>query len=162
MLDLQRLSRHKYLVIFVAVLIAGGALLPSRFAFTTTVSLKYRLFFLKHVSGDAPVRKSNYVMFPMHTHLILEGKEFVAIKQVACQPGDTLEVKGRDYYCNGEFIASAKPLSMRGEPLAAFQFSGAVPADMFFVTGHHKDSYDSRYFGFLRKEDVKAIAYPII
>ncbi len=162
MLDLQKLSRHKYLLIFVTVLIAGGALLPSRFAFTTTVSLKHRFFFLKNVSGDVPVRKNSYVMFPMHTQFILEGREFVAIKQVSCQPGDTLELKGRDYYCNGEFIASAKPLSMKGEPLSAFRFSGPVPSGMLFVTGHHKDSYDSRYFGFVRKEDVKAIVYPII
>ncbi len=162
MSDLRKLLRHKHVLIFIAVLVAGGSLIPSRFAFTTTVSLKHRLFFIKNVSCDAQVRKNSYVMFPLHTQLILEGKEFVAIKQVTCQPGDMLEAKGKGYYCNGELIATAKPVSLKGEPLAAFDFNGRVPSGMLFVTGHHKDSYDSRYFGFVRREDVKAIAYPLI
>jgi signal peptidase I len=159
---MRRLYHHRYVFIFTAVLIVGGSLIPTRFAFTTTVSLNHRIFFLKHISDIREIAKHDYVMFPMHTKLILEGKEFTAIKQVTCDAGDKLEVKGKDYFCNGKSLGSAKSKSLRGEPLTQFVFNGAVPSGMLFVTGHHKDSYDSRYFGFVRREDVKAIAHPII
>ncbi|MCR4286833.1 MAG: S26 family signal peptidase, partial [Deltaproteobacteria bacterium] len=32
---------------------------------------------------------------------------------------------------------------------------------LLFVTGEHKDSYDSRYFGFIRRDQVMAKAYPV-
>jgi len=43
----------------------------------------------------------------------------------------------------------------------AFSFSGKVPDGALFVVGDSPDSYDSRYFGFLRKEDVIKIAHPV-
>lgn len=83
------------------------------------------------------------------------------IKRVSCVPGERLETRGRDYYCNGMFLGRAKEVGRKGQKLDNFAFNGTVPEDRMFVTGDHPDSYDSRYWGFLSKEEVTASANPL-
>jgi type IV secretory pathway protease TraF len=88
-------------------------------------------------------------------------------KLVACGPGDAFSVKGLEYYCNGRLIAQAKLTTRNGIVLRPFMFEGKVPPKMFFALGHSfrqeggrmvDDSYDSRYFGFVRfDESWKAV-----
>ena len=162
MLKLSSLSDPRkvlYLLLFIGSLVFGGMNIPSRFSVTTTPSLKHRVFFLKNTSIG--IKKGDYVLFNMSTSYINNGKRFNAIKEVSCVPGEYLTVKDKNYSCNGQFIGHAKDVSLRGEPVNNFQFDGHIPEGMIFVTGDHKNSYDSKYFGFLRRKDVKAIACPI-
>jgi type IV secretory pathway protease TraF len=91
-------------------------------------------------------------------------------KLVACGTGDTIAVKGLEYYCNGRLIAKAKLTTRKGLVLKPFVFAGRVPPNSFFALGHsfHReggrlvdDSYDSRYFGFVRF-DESWMAVPIL
>ena len=56
----------------------------------------------------------------------------------------------------------AKEISLQGKKLTAFKYAGTVPEGKMFLTGSHKDSYDSRYFGFIDGKDILYVAYPII
>lgn len=150
-----------YLLLFIGALVFGGINIPSRFSVTITPSLKHRVFFLKNTSNGSEIKKDNYVLFNMSTSYINNGKRFNAIKEVSCVSREYLTVKDKNYFCDEQFIGHAKDISLRGEPVNNFLFDGHIPEGMIFVTGGHKDSYDSKYFGFLRRKDVKAIAYPI-
>ena len=95
------------------------------------------------------------------TH-IQDGEPLKTTKKVGCVSGDSLSVKWKKhYYCNGTYLGYAKDKSIKGNPVENFIHNGIIPEGMLFVIGDHPDSYDSKYFGFLRKENVKAIAYPI-
>jgi signal peptidase I len=94
---------------------------------------------------------------PMTKELKLKN----AIKEVVCVGGDRLTVRGKDYYCNEVHLDRAKDMSQRGERVDNFKYSGIVPAGSFFVMGHTIDSFDSRYFGFIRTGDLKKIAHPL-
>ena len=164
MLKLSNLSDPRkilYLLLFMGILVFGGINIPSRFSVTTTPSLKHRVFFLKKTSDGSEIKKGNYVLFNMSTSYINNGKRFNAIKGVSCVSGEYLTVKDKAYFCDGQFIGHAKDRSLRGEPVNNFLFNGQIPEGMIFLTGDHKDSYDSKYFGFFRRKDVKAIACPI-
>ena len=150
-----------YLLLFIGALVFGGISIPSRFSVTITPSLKHRVFFLKKTFDGSEIKKGDHVLFNMSTSYINNGKRFNAIKEVSCVSREYLTVKDKNYFCNGQFIGHAKDISLRGEPVNNFLFDGQIPEGMIFVTGSHKDSYDSKYFGFLRRKDVKAIAYPI-
>ena len=67
----------------------------------------------------------------------------------------------KKFFCNGEYLVRAKDFSLKGEPLQHFTFNGPVPKGFMFVMGQHKDSFDSRYFGFVEKSRILAKAYPI-
>lgn len=108
-------------------------------------------------------------------------------KKVFCTPGNILKIKGDDYYCNEFFIGSAKHKTKTGLPVKPFNpcesnsnnkvsinmqraFDGSgesycvvkVPNKYYFVAGTHKDSYDSRYFGFIPHEKILCKVIPII
>jgi type IV secretory pathway protease TraF len=88
------------------------------------------------------------------------GQPFV--KLLACSPGDHLENRGRDFYCNGDFIGTAKTHSLKGEPLAHFEYNGAIPPGHYFAVGETKHSFDSKYWGFVRADWVLGTVNRII
>jgi conjugal transfer pilin signal peptidase TrbI len=151
---MQKLSG---LNVFIAIfaLVFAGALSASRFSVTLTPSLIHRVFFLSK-SPDA-IEKGDYILFDIPVPGIRER----AIKEAACSGGDYLETRVRQFFCNGEFLGEAKEYSLAGERLIQFAYSGEIPEGRIFVFGQNRDSYDSRYFGFIKEEDVQARAYPL-
>lgn len=151
------------LFVFFSALLLAGAIIPSKFSVTLTPSVRHRLFYLDKSPDRDSIKKGDYVMFVLKDPRIENGKPCNLIKEVGCTEGDTLTVNGKDYYCNrDEYLGRAKDISLKGEHLDNFKFSGTVPKGMIYVFGDHKDSYDSRYLGFIRKADVKAKAYPVL
>lgn len=39
-----------------------------------------------------------------------------------------------------------------------FIFNGVIPKDKFFVMGTHPRSFDSRYWGFVDRKDIKGVS----
>ena len=122
-------------------------------------SVKPRLFFL--VRYPASVRRGDYVIFrPEHMDPYINGKTLV--KKVTCDEGDQLTETGKEYFCNGDvYLGRAKDFSLKGEKLQNFVYNGSIPKGFCFVSGSNINSYDSRYWGFLRKSDIEARAYPV-
>jgi signal peptidase I/conjugal transfer pilin signal peptidase TrbI len=146
-------------LLLILSLIIAGSMIPSRFTVNPTPSLGTKLFFLKR-SPDT-VSKGDYVVFKMkETDRHAPGKQLV--KQVTCDEGDRLTIKENEYWCNGkDSLGKAKDMGLKGERLDPFVYNGIIPKGVCFVSGHHKDSYDSRYWGFLSKKEVNALAYPL-
>ena len=111
---------------------------------TTSPSLNHRVFW--KLDGD--IAKGDYVNFILYNSLINGGHASIT-KRVACWPGDMLLRVDRSFYCNGLFLGTAKSKSFEGKPLPLFQFQGRIPQGMAFVAGDDRNSFDSRYWGFL-------------
>lgn len=144
-------------VLVFAVLI--GAEMSGRFAVNLSSSIRPRLFYL--VKAPVNVSKGDYVIFrPERMDPYIDGK--MLVKKLTCDEGHMLSERGRDYFCDGNtFLGRAKVLSLKGHRLHRFYWSGVIPRGFCFVSGSNVNSYDSRYWGFLRKSDIKASAYPI-
>jgi len=149
------------LSVFLAALLLVGAWIPERITVTITPSLKNRIYLLDRAPSYHQMGNGAFVLFELHSKYLEGVKTNKILKQVACSEGDVLSVRQKYYYCNETYLGQAKDYSLKGEILPNFQFEGTIPKDSLFVFSNHIDSFDSRYFGFVRKEDVIAIAHPI-
>jgi signal peptidase I/conjugal transfer pilin signal peptidase TrbI len=130
-------------------------------AITLTPSLRYTLFYLK--SGPVQsIRQGEYVVFTLDHPITATMKIKKVIKEVVCTGGQVLTVSGKSYFCSGVYLGSAKEKSQGGEPVNNFSFNGKVPSGCLFVMGHSKDSFDSRYIGFVKTKEVEAMALPFL
>jgi conjugal transfer pilin signal peptidase TrbI len=87
--------------------------------------------------------------------------EFYFVKRVVCLPGDMLTVnpQTRKFFCNGKFIGKALTVSCKGYKAPLFVWNGTIPKNRYFVMGETKCSYDSRYWGFVKRNQIKAKIY---
>lgn len=147
-------------VLTVLVAVAGGLMawfIESHLLFTLTPSLSHRIYFMVMAKE---VGKNDYVVFSLKGDRLAKDKDKL-LKRVSCAEGDTIKIVGKEYLCNGLSLGTAKDLSLKGERLDNFVYEGVIGRGLLFVTGDHKDSYDSRYFGFIHKDQVTAKAYPL-
>lgn len=154
---INRRKQKKATLILIAVLAVQASLayfLSRNMALASTPSLDYRVFWLR----DPVLSRGSYVVFHVSDRYI----DSRVIKKIVCLPGEKIEVKERDYFCEGKLLGRAKEYTLRGEPLVRFVFNGPIPDGKYFVMGSHKDSYDSRYYGLVDKGRIVAGARPVI
>ena len=160
--------------IVIALIVIGGTAIPNYFAVTTTPSLNKRIFFIVKSKQIEKLKKGDYVMFSLLKSkpgndsssklvtMIKDEGEDSQIKKIGCIAGEELKNIGNEFYCKNKLIAKAKEYSLGGERLKKFEFSGKIPEGNMFLVGDHVDSYDSRYFGFIKAKDIIATVYPLL
>jgi signal peptidase I len=143
-------------------LLIGDHLLVNKFVFAPTVSAVER-----RLLPIDPIRRGDIVVFKFP-----EDPERDFIKRVIGLPGETLELRDRTVYIDGEpldepYVQFLFPPSTRrsGDPdftdFAVRRGYGpvTVPEGQYFMMGDNRDnSQDSRYWGFLPREYVKGKA----
>ena len=83
-------------------------------------------------------------------------------KEVGCAPGDLLAVDAdRRFSCNGKPLGQALITDSHGNTLPLFSFNGVIPLENYFMIGSNLRSFDSKYFGFIKKNEILYKAYPI-
>jgi len=160
--------------IVIALIVIGGTAIPNYFAVTITPSLNKRIFFIVKSKQIEKLKNGDYVMFsllksksendlPAKLVRMIKAKgENSEIKKIGCVAGEELKNIGNEFYCKNKLIAKAKEYSLDGERLKKFEFYGKIPEGNMFLVGDHVDSYDSRYFGFIKAEDIIATLYPLL
>ncbi len=128
------------------------------FAVNLTNSLPYKLFVIN--KGGTPL-VGNYVSFtaPLESGL---PADTIITKKVLAGSGDIVNIKNNDFYINNKWVARAKTLSLKGEPLVLGP-KGKLKQGQYYVSGQHPDSLDSRYqkMGWIYDEQIVAVAYPL-
>ncbi|MEN6317915.1 MAG: S26 family signal peptidase [Syntrophaceae bacterium] len=135
--------------------------------YSLSPSLGYRLFWLTPVTSGQEIQIGEYVLFPApKVFSQLAGIKLpdsaTAMKRLMCKNGQTLTVKDRDFFCDNNFIGAAKEKTLLGKPLPLFVYNGVIPDGKLFVMGNHRDSFDSRYIGFIDRTSVEATGTPLL
>jgi signal peptidase I len=144
-------------------LLIGDHLLVNKMVFGPTESGLERA-----LTPVGEIRRGDVVVFKYP-----EEPERDFIKRVIGLPGDTLEVREKRVYVNGQALDEpyvhflAPPSQSEYNEITSFDVRErygpvTVPADQYFMMGDNRDnSQDSRYWGFLPRELVKGKALVI-
>ncbi|ECP9367809.1 S26 family signal peptidase [Campylobacter coli] len=97
-----------------------------------------------------------YFSLPVQTRYFDKDSNFG--KYVRCEEGQTLSVKDLKYYCDNVFLGIVQKTDKDGNKVEQFIFNGVIPKDKFFVMGTHPRSFDSRYWGFVDRKDIKGVS----
>ncbi|OPY75335.1 MAG: Signal peptidase I T [Syntrophorhabdus sp. PtaU1.Bin058] len=137
-------------------LLIGDHLLVNRLSYVVKVPFTDIVIFEldKPVQGDVVVFR-----FPVD-----RSKDF--IKRVIAREGDTVEIKDKTIYVNGKkmkdpwgYYSQAPVIPGDLAPRDNLP-SIKVPKDSYFVMGDNRDnSLDSRFWGFVKKEDLVGKAF---
>jgi signal peptidase I len=120
-----------------------------------------------HVPGLRTPQRGDIVVFKYPQD---ERRDF--IKRVIGVPGDRVQVRGHTVFVNGEPLIEpyqrlTQPSFPRSDPPGYCGYSygcepTTVPPDSYFVMGDNRDnSQDSRYWGFVKFDEIKGKAFLI-
>lgn len=153
----KRICRSTGLKIIIAIM---GLIVFLQFFVTIginiTDSIPQKVFLI--IKGISP-SKGDFVAFRFQgSRYYKKGKTFIKI--LVGKECDRVETIGRQVILNKLLIAIAKDKDLEGNRIEPFKYKGVIPPGKMLVLGISKDSYDSRYFGFIDKEQIigRAIA----
>ncbi len=154
-------ARGAVLVFLVLVLLAGAYLSGIRISFNVSGSLPFRVF-LTVRGGEISCGPSKIGLFRLNVQNPYWDYGAVFAKRFIGCPGDTLRTQGTKFYLNGERIAVASGHDSKGVAVSSFRFNGVIPAGSYFVLGDGGRSYDSRYWGFVKKSWIVGRGFPLL
>ena len=139
----------------VKTLLVGDHLLASKFSYGIKIPFTHSYIY----KGSDPV-KGDIIIFEYPNDPSVDY-----IKRIIGTPGDTIEVRNKQLFRNGEpvkesFIRFTEP--DRIQPVRDNFGPVTVPADKYFVMGDNRDnSMDSRFWGFVDRSAIRAKAWRI-
>lgn len=169
-------------IISLALLVLGGLFILKNifekdFIINSSNSLPHYVYRLSHMTE--PITKNSIVLIcndknkspevyrmleKLHPQIVdtesihCKGRITPLIKKIGALPGSYL-ISGRDR----EAMVDSQQLegTIPHRTIKAFTFDGIVPADSVFVYTPHKDSLDSRYFGFISGSEIVDVLIPV-
>ena len=127
-------------------------------AMTPTLFIGDQILVDKHIYKEQEPALGDIVIFP---YPVKPEQHF--IKRIAALGGDTIEIKEKQIYLNGELLQ--EPYAVHTDPnifpaeknQRDFYGPVTIPMDSVFVMGDNRDNaYDSRFWGFVKKDTIKA------
>jgi signal peptidase I len=155
------------LMIVVGVMIACKAL-SYKIMFQITPSLPKGIYRIDH--PDRIDRETICVFnIPQDVYGLMKSRRwfpehlrFYLTKPVAAKQGDIVEVSAAGLYINGKYFGPVKQYDSQGLPLPRIYRKYVLRQGEYFFASTYNNSFDSRYFGTVRKENIRWVERPLI
>ncbi|NJM97506.1 MAG: signal peptidase I [Phormidesmis sp. RL_2_1] len=140
------------LAIVIRQFVAEARYIPSE-AMLPTLQINDRLIIDKLTYRFRSPERGDIIVFSSTEALQQESFHDAWIKRIIGLPGDKVQIKGRQVYINDQplqenYIGKEEALQDEWGPQV-------VPPNSYFVLGDNRnDSYDSRYWGFVPRENI--------
>lgn len=131
-------------------------------AMSPTLVVDDRILVDKAIYKRSPVQRGDIIVF---IYPVDQKKDF--IKRVVGLPGEAIEIRDGKIWVNGAQLESPPEIGAREYfncecPYGQVGQSVQIPEDSYFVLGDNTaSSRDSRYWGFVPKQNVEGKAYKI-
>lgn len=163
----SKMPTHVFLLkaLPLSFILAGGAFyLTTRYSVGVdpqeNTCLEWRVFVIdKH---DTEIERGEIFAFRSEAMdpYLKDGTQ--VIKVVDGIPGDRVQVSTETVTVNGNVVGRGLLLSKKlKKPKSRYVRDEVVPENKYWFMGRSKDSFDSRYWGYVSKSNVIGKAYPI-
>ncbi len=156
-----------YLLISILSVFLIAFCVRNRVTFNISHSLPRGLYWLTQVKAPEDIEKGDIVLFktPKKAEKYIYGRGYQnrdvkqILKMVAATEKDQISRKGSRLYINGLSNYCILIKDSLGNPLPQLSTKELQPHEGdLFVVGTHYRSFDSKYFGNIKRIDVKATA----
>lgn len=159
----NQLNKKKILAISVGILFSyftfGYLSKNFTICFNQSESFPEKIFIVKTKFDANAIKIGDLITFRNRF-----GDRYVAnnqlfVKKIVCEEGDKIRKEGNNFLCNNNIVAIALDRDSKNRKIESFDLKGIkkVQRNKFFVTAQHPKSYDSRYYGFIDKDEIKGI-----
>lgn len=148
-----------YSIFGILAVIGAGCYCAKNFMINPTDSIETGIYRNALISNFS---KGNYVSYKpepkfqkyigTNYNLKKRGKEITVLKKIAASEGDVVEIRNYDIYINGE--KSGRVIKLKGLNENLPNMRKTLSKDEYFLMGETPDSFDSRYFGTVKKKDI--------
>ncbi len=92
-----------------------------------------------------------------------DGRDWYILKPIVAGPGDRVDTTTGYLTINGRRIAPIMTCDSAGRPLPVWRDSRQLgPGEFFVFSGRIPNSFDSRYFGPVRREQIESVRRPLV
>lgn len=118
-------------------------------------SINKIIFIYKKDNSYKPKRGDLIIFKVKENDPFFANKKFT--KYVIALPNDNIKFQENNYKINDIVTFTAKEFGKKGQKLTNFQLpnkNNIIPKDNYFTASFHRDSYDSRYFGYVHQNQI--------
>lgn len=157
-----------FTIIFSILFLVGAKLLNQRVIFQITPSMPKGVYW---IDKNTPVEVGSIIVFKLPAEaarLIKERKwwplslKHYLMKPVVANRGDHVMILKGNLYINEKLFGTVQKFDSKGLPLPEMPLDRFLLDDEYFMASHYEKSFDSRYFGVIKKESVLGVAKKII
>jgi conjugative transfer signal peptidase TraF len=156
-----------YSVLFAATFVIGCKALSYKIMFQITPSLPKGAYWVDRAdridTGTLCVFSIPPEVYSMMKSRgwIPEHLRYYLMKPVAAKQGDVVEVSAAGLFINGRYFGPVSRYDSHGLPLPRLYRKYVLGPDEFFVATTYRNSFDSRYFGKIRRLEIRWVARPL-
>ncbi len=92
-----------------------------------------------------------------------DGDDWYVLKPVVAGPGDYVDTSGEWLVINGRRVAPVMTHDGVGAPLPVWRDNRRLgPGEFFVFSGRIPNSFDSRYYGPIQREQIESVRRPLV
>lgn len=146
----------------------GKVLFFQNYCYNISSSVPKGIYKLENIDSTLKKNQMVYLKIPDNAKNIIWEREYlpkeidVIVKYIKGVPGDTIEVLNNKLYINNIFEGNIKKVDSEGNILPSeLPQKYILKENEYILLGSDDNSYDSRYFGIVRKKQILKKAYKI-
>ena len=147
-----------------AVFVGSAGLLGSRVVLQVTPSMPRGVYW---VEQSRQIGKGDIIVFeaPADARMLIAARHwwklsvgYLLMKPVVARKGDRVRVSAKGLFINSVFFGAVERIDTEGLPLPLREIDRVLSEHEYFTASRYEHSFDSRYFGIIRREAIKGVA----
>lgn len=157
-------KKHKIIFLCLSLMLVLLSYLSNRYI---GINISKSVPFITYIKHDTDkISYNDYVLFKFPKNQLYKV-DTLAVKQIKCMQGQILNTINDNqtivYTCDNKIISHLTIFKRpNGEQLNIFKYNGIIPKHSYFVTGSAYESYDSRYWGFIKRNQIIKKVTPLV
>jgi conjugative transfer signal peptidase TraF len=156
-----------YAVLFTAGFVIACKALSCKIMFQITPSLPKGAYWIER---PGKIDTGTLCVFPIPPEVdgmarsrgwIPEHLRYYLMKPIVAKQGDVVEVSAAGLSINGEYYGPVSRYDSQGLPLPRLYKKYVLGPEEYFAATTYRNSFDSRYFGKIRRSDIRWVARPL-